>query len=235
MANLIDTKEIIGIARKGQWEKIKEFIKEILNQTVKKEAGYVLVALDTKLKNSKEQELSAMVQNKKDSQVLDPIEEFSMLSLYQSNIDTNDVISITMEKDLIVMLAKYMGPHIDHVKLFDFSVQVDSSNDPIFTTLIKNEVLSCRDMINLINKLDNGNEKSKPESKTKTIKGEGIEGIMLQYLKEEGEVSSKAVLIDDIKQKGYSKNQIERAMENLKDKNKIYYSRSKPQGWRIVA
>ncbi|TFF95124.1 MAG: hypothetical protein EU544_03435 [Promethearchaeota archaeon] len=235
MANLIDTKEIIGIARKAQWEQIKDFIKEILNQTVKKEAGYVLVALDTKLKNSKEQELSAMVQNKKDSRVLDPIEEFSMLSLYQSNIETNDVISVTMDEGLIVMLAKYMGPHIDHVKLFDFSVQVDSSNDPIFTTLIKDEVLSCRDMINLMNKLVNKSQQSKPESKTKTIERKGIEAILLQYLKEEGEVPSKAVLIDAIKQKGYSKEQIEKAMETLKDDNKIQYSRSKPQGWRIIA
>ena len=68
----IITREIIGLAQKSKWKKIKEFIKALVKNTLKKNAGYSLVALDVYINNTKKKEFSDLIHSHKD---LDKIDE----------------------------------------------------------------------------------------------------------------------------------------------------------------
>jgi hypothetical protein len=175
----IITREIIGLARKSEWNKVKEYIKELIKKTLKKNAGYTLIAIDAYINNKEESELSFLIEKNSDLKNINQIKNFSNLSIYQYTKTSIDHISISQKNGVIFLIAKYMGPEINHHGYFDFAVHIDPINDPFFTDG-SGQILSCSEMLKIINK-DNivKDKKAKDkkvkgkeakENKTKTIK-----------------------------------------------------------------
>ncbi|MFO8020769.1 MAG: hypothetical protein R6U96_19255 [Promethearchaeia archaeon] len=87
-------------------------------------------------------------------------------------------------------------------------------------------------------------EKSKvpadPNKKSKKLKEaipdekSNIQDVILTYLRKEGPVSSKDVLIEEIEAMGHSEDDIGVHIDKLNDTDKINYFRTKPRGWNIV-
>jgi WD40 repeat protein len=77
------------------------------------------------------------------------------------------------------------------------------------------------------------------ESKTKVAEEkvspqDSLEKIIIKYLKEQKIIKTKAEFIDGIKEKGFSGSEIEKKIDDLKEKNILQYSRSKPKGWSLI-
>jgi WD40 repeat protein len=68
------------------------------------------------------------------------------------------------------------------------------------------------------------------EVKTK----EALEDVIIEYLKEKQLITTKADLVNPIKDKGFSISQIEKEINILKEQGKIQYSRAKPKGWSVT-
>lgn len=205
----IVTREIIGLAQKSKWNKIKEFIKALVKNTLKKNAGYTLVALDVDINKTKKQEFSDLIHSYKDLDKIDEINSFSNLSLYQYTDTSTDHISISQQNGIIILIAKYMGAAANHYEYFDFMVHMDPIRDPFFT-YGSGEFLSCSEMLKLIKKnkqvknettkkektkdkkakdskskpkITKIKAKSKPKQKNERIKTENIESLTYKNLK----------------------------------------------------
>ena len=192
----IVTREIIGLAQQSKWHNILEVIKTLVKNTLNKKAGYILVALDALINKRKRQEFSFLIQSVNDLKKLDEISSFSMLSLYQYTDTSSDHINISQQDGIIILIAKYMGPAIDHHEYFDFMVHMDPIHDPFFT-YGSGQILSCADMLELINKNRKMNEITKkpikakipkqttePKSKAKKeIESQNIEALVYEKLK----------------------------------------------------
>ncbi|TFG29002.1 MAG: hypothetical protein EU532_04060 [Promethearchaeota archaeon] len=166
----IVTREIIGLAQKSKWQKILEVTKTLVKKTLKNRAGYTVVALDAIINNKKREEFSDLIQSVDDLNKLDGISSFSMLSLYQFTDTSSDHINISHQDGIIILIAKYMGPAIEHHEYFDFMVHMDPLQDPYFT-YGTGKILNCTDMLDLINKNREIKEKTIKSSKA-TIKKE---------------------------------------------------------------
>jgi len=70
-------------------------------------------------------------------------------------------------------------------------------------------------------------------AKAKASTGASLEDVIIQYLKEQKLVGTKAQFVNDIKDKGFSNSQIEKGINDLKEQGKIQYSRAKPKGWSL--
>lgn len=166
MSEIITTREIIGIAHKSKWKEIKEFIKALVKITLNKEAGYALVVLDGTIQKKRKKEFSYLIQSNNQIKKIDEISSFGTLSLYQYTETSNDHINISQQNGVIILITKYMGPAINHHEYFDFAVHLDPIHDPFFTDS-SGRVLSCSDIIKVINPTMKPKEK---QSKTKPAK-----------------------------------------------------------------
>ncbi len=126
-------REIIGLAKKSKWIQIRSFVKFIIEKTLKKEAGYNLTALDVSINGKKKSKYNVLIKNKQNIKEIDKISNFSQLSLYQATQRSNNLFDISQENGTIIILAKYLGPTIKNHQIFDFSVQLDSIDEPFFT------------------------------------------------------------------------------------------------------
>ncbi len=153
-------REIIGLAKKSKWNQIKKFIKFVIEKTLKKEAGYNLTALDVSINGKKKSKYSALIKNKKNIKEIDKINDFSHLSLYQATQNSNNLIDISQNNGTIIILAKYFGPTVDNHQIFDFSVQLDTIDEPFFT-IGSGRKINGSEILEIINK------STKPIIKTK--------------------------------------------------------------------
>lgn len=71
-------------------------------------------------------------------------------------------------------------------------------------------------------------------SKEKVSAGGSLSDVIIEYLKEQKLVPTKAKFVNDIKEKGFSNSEIEKEINRLKEQEKIRYSRAKPKGWSLV-
>jgi hypothetical protein len=62
---------------------------------------------------------------------------------------------------------------------------------------------------------------------------ESIRKKIFEYLEEHEPVSSKSDLITNVSEEKFDEDEVEFQIDTLNNENKITYSRSKPQGWRI--
>lgn len=65
----------------------------------------------------------------------------------------------------------------------------------------------------------------------KNSAGGSLNDVLIEYLTQKKVVSSKSLFINDIKEKGFAQNEVEKEINRLKEKGIIKYSRSKPKGW----
>jgi WD40 repeat protein len=72
------------------------------------------------------------------------------------------------------------------------------------------------------------------DSKTKGSTGVSLGETIIDYLREQKLVATKAQFINDIKEKGFSNSLIEKELNDLKEQGKIQYSRAKPKGWSLL-
>lgn len=77
------------------------------------------------------------------------------------------------------------------------------------------------------------------ETKTKVTEekvsaGGSLEDTIIEYLKEQKLVATKAQFVNSIKEKGFSNSEIEKKINELKEQDKIQYSRAKPKGWGLI-
>ncbi|TXT54671.1 MAG: hypothetical protein BAJALOKI2v1_750005 [Promethearchaeota archaeon] len=75
------------------------------------------------------------------------------------------------------------------------------------------------------------NLQEKLEKKEK--RQESIRKKIFEYLEEHEPVSSKSDLITNVSEEKFDEDEVEFQIDTLNNENKITYSRSKPQGWRI--
>ena len=61
-----------------------------------------------------------------------------------------------------------------------------------------------------------------------------LRDVIIEYLKQKELVATKAEFIVDIKAKGFGVKNIEKEINDLKNQDKIKYSRSTPKGWSLV-
>ena len=75
----------------------------------------------------------------------------------------------------------------------------------------------------------------KDKAPVEKAKSEGtLEDVIIEYLKEKQLIPTKAELVNPIKEKGFSLNQIEKEINILKEQGRIKYSRAKPKGWSLA-
>ena len=75
----------------------------------------------------------------------------------------------------------------------------------------------------------------KVKAPVEKIKTEGtLEDTLLELLKEKQIIATKAELVNLLKEKGFSNNQIEKEINILKEQGRIKYSRAKPKGWSLA-
>ncbi|MFW9940100.1 MAG: WD40 repeat domain-containing protein [Candidatus Thorarchaeota archaeon] len=79
--------------------------------------------------------------------------------------------------------------------------------------------------------LSSAQKEEAPEEKP--VAEGSLSDIIIEYLKEKGIVGTKSELVDSIKEKGFSTNQIEKEIIILKEQGRIKYSRAKPKGWSL--
>ncbi|MFX0053239.1 MAG: hypothetical protein ACFE75_02700 [Candidatus Hodarchaeota archaeon] len=84
----------------------------------------------------------------------------------------------------------------------------------------------------LVAALEKGTNKVVSEEIVST--GGLLSDIIIEYLKEQKLVATKAQFVNDIKEKGFSSSEIEKEINILKDQERIRYSRAKPKGWSLV-
>lgn len=75
---------------------------------------------------------------------------------------------------------------------------------------------------------------SETSSDEKVGAGQSLEEVIIEYLKEQKLIVTKAELIDGIRTKGFADSAIENIIDELKEQGKIQYSRAKPKGWSLV-
>ena len=162
-----DLREVLGIAKKSKWNQIKKFIKFIIQNTLKKDAGYSLTALDVSVNGKKRPKYNLLIKNKGKINDIDKIIDFNHLSLYQATHNSNNLIEISQNNGTITVLAKYLGPSLNNHQIFDFSVHLDALTEPFFT--IGNGIkISSTEILKFINK----STELIPKTKKETIKKE---------------------------------------------------------------
>ena len=183
----VSLREIIGIAKKSKWNQIKKFIKFIIKNTLKKDAGYTLTALDVSLNGKKELKYNQIIKFKKEIKEIDKIKDFTHLSLYQATPSANNHISISQNNGTIIVMAKYLGPCLNNHQAFDFSVNLDALDEPFFT-IGNSKKFNCSEILKIINKRTepvSGQQKEVPKKKLKEVKDvkrENIEAFVFEKL-----------------------------------------------------
>ncbi|KKK42132.1 MAG: hypothetical protein Lokiarch_37200 [Candidatus Lokiarchaeum sp. GC14_75] len=153
-------REIIGLAKKSRWIQVKKFIKVVIEKTIKKEAGYYLTALDVSINGKNKSKYNALIKNKENIKEIDKISDFSHLSLYQTTHSSNNLIDLSQINGTIIVLAKYLGPLVEDHEIFDFSVHLDTIDEPFFT-IGSGRKINGSEFLEIINK------NTKPIIKTK--------------------------------------------------------------------
>ena len=206
------TREIVGLTKISKWNKVKGFIKTVINKTLIKNAGYRLIALDAYINNNKKSELNFIIEKKEDLNRLNEISSFSNLSLYQRTKFSSNHINISQNNGIIVLIAKYMGSEVNNHQCFDFAVYIDPIHEPFFTDG-SGQVFSCSEMLKRIN--ENIKSKNKTTNSIKT-KDKILKNVKAKTEKSKRKYGSKQKNEIEIKK-------IEASIyENLKRNNAIW-------------
>lgn len=180
-------RELIGLARKSNWNHVKKGIKFIIQKTLKKGAGYNLTALDVSINGKKQPKLTIAIKNNEKVREIDKITDFNHLSLYQATQNSNNLIEVSQNNGTLIVLAKYLGPSLKNHELFDFSVHLDVLDDPFFT-IGNGKKLDCSEILNIINTNSAPKVKTKIEKKepkeVEEIKIQDIEVLVFEKLTE---------------------------------------------------
>jgi len=132
---------------------------------MKKSSGYVIGTADAIIKGNLDPDFSALITNTLEVNVIDNIDNFSILSMQQYDEESfsNDQILVSNEDGVIVVVAKYLGPEFNYAGTFDFSLQIGSDGHPSFTAA-GGRSLDCMGLINLLN-----HQKKKPGRSPKKV------------------------------------------------------------------
>jgi hypothetical protein len=179
-------REIIGLTKRSNWNKLKNCIKFIVQKTYKKKAKYKLTVFNGSIKGKKKSDYNTTIENEGNIKTIDTINDFKYFSLYQSTPFSNNLIEVSQNNGTLVFLAKYMGPSLDNYQVFDFAIHLDALNPPFFTNGT-NKKLNGSDILKVINhrakklkKVQRG--KSKPESPLKKIEPQNIEAYVFEKI-----------------------------------------------------
>ncbi len=168
-------KEIIGIAYASEWDHIKQLIKALLNMTLDSEEEYSLIALNAIINNKRYEEYDVQIKSKAQIKLLSSITDFEKISLYQYSEYKRNIINVSKDKNVIVFIAQYMGPEIDHTNYFDFAIYLDSFDLPYFSDN-KGNVFECHEIIEIMRrfkpKAPKKVKKLEPPKKLNTFKSE---------------------------------------------------------------
>ncbi len=156
------SKEIIGIAQASEWNHIKEFIKALLAMTLDKDEEYSLIVLNALINNKKLEEYDTQIKTMDQIKIINSINDFEKITLYQHSEYRRNIITLSKDKDIIVLTTKYQGPELDHTNYFDFAIYLDSFDLPYFSDN-RGNVYNCQEIIKIADFL-------KPESPKKQIK-----------------------------------------------------------------
>ncbi|TXT65838.1 MAG: hypothetical protein BAJALOKI1v1_360002 [Promethearchaeota archaeon] len=156
MSNLSLPKEIIALSKISNWNAIREFLKEFLKLTIKKELPYELIVLNDEQEESAEESvINRQIKTTKDIQYLNKITSFNSISIYQFNQYYENNLYLTQNQSAIIFFAKYMSAITNKLDLecFDFIVMLDSTSNPIFLSNTGKEVDYTK-IINIFDQFD---------------------------------------------------------------------------------
>jgi len=77
-------------------------------------------------------------------------------------------------------------------------------------------------------------EPKEAEPEEKISVGGSMEDIIVEYLTQKKIVATKALFVNDIKEKGFGQKEVEKTINILKEQGKIKYSRAAPKGWSLA-
>ena len=168
-------KEIIGIAYASEWDHIKQFVKALLEMTLDSEEEYSLIVLNAIINNKKYEEYDVQIKSRAQFNILSSITDFEKISLYQYSEYKRNIINVSKDKNVIVFIAQYMGPEIDHTNYFDFAIYLDSFNLPYFSDN-KGNIFECHEIMEIIHrfkpKAPKKEKKTEPPKKLNSFKSE---------------------------------------------------------------
>lgn len=128
-------KEIIALAREANWTKVREFIKHFIELTLTSDLPYDITLInDGKNEDATDTVEEYEIGNKNDINILDKVQDFDTLSIYQFNQHYENNLYLRRNEEAIIFFAKYMSAITDKVNLecFDFIILLDSTSNPVF-------------------------------------------------------------------------------------------------------
>jgi len=141
-------KELIALANKSNWERIKKFIEKFILSTLEEDLPYNVILLKGGGKNKEKESVENFtINNKKDIKDIKELNGFNTVSIYQSNEYISNNLYLTKNKETIILMAKYMTSiNVGNFDCFDFLMMIDSNNTPTFMnttgdTLESNEII----------------------------------------------------------------------------------------------
>ncbi|UCC19532.1 MAG: hypothetical protein JSV62_15765 [Promethearchaeota archaeon] len=220
-------REIVGLAKKSKWNQIKKLLKFILQKTLKKGAGYNLTARDVLINGKKQSNFNTIIRNKENLKDLNNIRDFGCLSLYQATQDSNNLIEISQNNGILIVLVKYLGPVLNDHKIFNFSVHLDALEEPFFT-IGSGEKINGSEILEMINHRSKDKTKIEKEEikKEPTVKKDNtiqdVEAYVFETLTKKNSIwnGTETKAFHDWKAKNKNKYQIETG--------KIAYYKQKP-------
>ncbi|TFF97490.1 MAG: hypothetical protein EU547_04135 [Promethearchaeota archaeon] len=153
-------KEIIALARKENWTKVRNFLKHFIDLTLKSGLPYdVTLINDIDNKNSEESVIDYEIIHKKDIANLNQIKEFDTLSIYQFNQHYQNNLYLRQHEGAIIFFAKYMSPITDELDLncFEFIILMDSTSNPVFLSN-SGDTVNYKRILEIFESFELGNE-----------------------------------------------------------------------------
>ncbi len=185
------TREIIGIAQESCWSEIVQFIKRLIATTLINGSEYTLIVINSIINNKSTKEFSRIIKNVKETKILNEINSFENLALYQYTENTSTHVSVSHLNGAVFIIAKYFGPYINHHKYFDFSIHLDGLNDPIFAVRSGKKV----DISSLINLIKENKQLIHLEAQKKVKALKSTKSSKKESVKQDGEEKPIEVII----------------------------------------
>jgi hypothetical protein len=173
-------KEIIALAREEKWKEVRGFIKNFIELTLKSDLPYDITLINgTKSGKSNDSVVEYQIEKQNDIDILDDIEDFDTLSIYQFNQHYENNLYLKRNQEAIIFFAKYMSGITDKIELecFEFIIMLDSTSNPVFLSNSGSKV-----NYNRILEVFEGFEQGKEVKDVEDIPGNELEAFVFEQI-----------------------------------------------------
>ena len=111
-------------------------------------------------------------------------------------------------------------------------VVIPAEEPKVFVKPMVIEEVTKSDKERLVDALDIYSEEAVPTAKLSS--DASLNNVIMDYLNQNKVVSTKNKFVEDIVQKGFDKDDVDKEIDSMKEQGIITYSRGKPSGWSLV-